>query len=89
MRMTDDPGQLRARSRLHGRGCQSGKADVQDEVTEPDMRDAAASPVHNPGQQDDGKDDQNKPCKEQRDPGDGVPSYGPGSSHDGQLPADA
>ena len=53
------------------------------------MRDAAASPVHNPGQQDDGKDDQNKPCEEQRDPGDGVPSYGPGSSHDGQLPADA
>jgi hypothetical protein len=52
----------RVRSRLHGRGCQSGKADVQDEVAEPDMRDAAASPVHNPGQQDDGKDDQSKPC---------------------------
>jgi len=53
------------------------------------MRDAAASPVHNPGQQDDGKDDQNKPYKEPHDPGDGVPSNGPGSSHDGQLPADA
>jgi hypothetical protein len=39
----------------------SGKADFQDEVTDPDMRDAAASPVHNPGQQDDGKDDHNKP----------------------------
>jgi hypothetical protein len=33
-------------------------------VTEPDMRDAASSQVHNPGQQDDGKDDQNKPYKE-------------------------
>jgi hypothetical protein len=58
-------------------------------VTEPDMRDAAASPVHNPGQQDDGKDDQNKPRKEPHNPGDGVPSNGPSSSHARQLPADA
>ena len=87
--MTADAGDNASREPLNGRGCQSGKADVQDEVTEPDMRDAAASPVHNPGQQDDGKDDQNKPYKKPHDPGDGVPSYGPGSSHDGQLPADA
>ena len=89
MRMTNDPGDNCEPGTGFMAGCQSGKADFQDEVTEPDMCDAAASPVHNPGQQDDGKDDQNKPCKEQHDPGDGVPSYGPGSSHDGQLPADA
>jgi hypothetical protein len=68
-------------SKLARRCCRSGEADVQDEVTEPDIHDAAACQVHNPGQQDDDKDDQNKQCKEQDDSGDGVPGYRPVSSH--------
>jgi hypothetical protein len=66
---------------LAWRCCRLAKADVQDEVTEPEIHDAAACQMHNPGQQDDDKDDQNKPRKEQYDSGDGVPGYSPGSSH--------
>jgi curved DNA-binding protein CbpA len=47
--------------------CQLGKADFQPEVTEPEIQETAACPMHYPGQQDDGKDDQNKPCKEHDD----------------------
>ncbi len=41
----------------------SGEANVQDEVTEPQIQQAATRPVHDKGEQDDGEDDQHKPYK--------------------------
>jgi hypothetical protein len=43
--------------------------------------------MHYPGQQDEGKDDQHKPRKEQHDARDGAPAYSLG--HGRQLPAGA
>ena len=57
-------------------------------MTEPEIQQAAAYQVHEPGQQDDGKYDQYDPYKEHHDARNGMPGYGP-SSHCRQLPAGA
>jgi hypothetical protein len=54
---------------------QSGKAGVEPEVPEPEVEHAAACQMHYPGQQDEGKDDQHKPRKEQHNARDGAPGY--------------
>jgi hypothetical protein len=50
-------------------------------MAESEMRYAAAGPVHYPGQQDNGNDNQNEPKEEHYDAGDNPPAYGSGSSH--------
>jgi hypothetical protein len=42
-------------------------------MTEPEVQETAARQVHYPGQQDDGKDDQNDPKKQHHDARDCVP----------------
>ncbi len=66
-----------------------GKADVQVEVSEPQMQDSAAGPVHDVCQQDDDQDHDHQPEEEHDDPGDDVPSYSSRSSHGLQLPGAA
>src|SRR6187549_779922 len=63
-----------------------GEADVQVEVSEPQMQDPAAGPVHDVCQQDDDQDDDHQPEEEHDDSGDDVPSYSSRSSHGLQLP---
>jgi len=46
-------------------------------VTEPEIQETAACQMRYPGQHDDGKDDQNKPCKEHDEARDCVPGYAP------------
>jgi hypothetical protein len=67
----------------------SGEADVQVEVSEPQMQDSAAGPVHDVCQQDDDQDDDHQPEEEHDDSGDDVPSYSSRSSHGLQLPGAA
>ncbi len=69
--------------------CQLGEADVQDEVSEPQIQDSAAGPVHDERQQDDGEDDDHQPEEEHDNSGDGVPGYSSRSSHGLQLPGAA
>jgi hypothetical protein len=69
--------------------CRLGEADVQDEVSEPQIQGSAAGPVHDGRQQDDGEDDDHQPEEEHNDSGDGVPGYGSRSSHGLQLPGAA
>jgi len=69
--------------------CRLGEADVQDEVSEPEIQDCAAGPVHDVRQQDDGEDDDHQPEEEHNDSGDGVPGCGSRSSHGRQLPGAA
>jgi S-adenosyl methyltransferase len=69
--------------------CRSGEADVQDEVSEPQIQDSAAGPVHDERQQDDGEDDDHQPEEEHDDSGKGVPGYCSRSSHGLQLPGAA
>src|SRR5712691_2319815 len=69
--------------------CLLGEADVQDEVSEPQVQDSAACPVHDECQQDDGEDDDHQPEEEHDDSGDSVPGYCSGSSHGLQLPGAA
>src|SRR6187551_1580528 len=52
-----------------------GEADVQVEVSEPQMQDSAAGPVHDVCQQDDDQNDDHQPEEEHDDSGDDVPSY--------------
>src|SRR5690348_1463987 len=66
-----------------------GEADVQVEVSEPQMQDSAAGPVHDVCQQDDDQDHDHQPEEEHDDPGDDVPSYSSRSSHGLQLPGAA
>ena len=67
----------------------SGEADVQVEVSEPQMQDSAAGPVHDVCQQDDDQDDDHQPEEEHDDSGDDVPSYSFRSIHGLQLPGAA
>jgi hypothetical protein len=69
--------------------CRLGEADVQDEVSEPQIQDSAAGPMHDERQQDDGEDDDHQPEEEHNDSGDGVPGYCSRSSHGLQLPGAA
>jgi hypothetical protein len=69
--------------------CRLGEADIQDEVSEPQIQDSAAGPMHDGRQQDDREDDDHQPEEEHNDPGDGVPSYCSRSSHGLQLPGAA
>ena len=66
-----------------------GEADVHVEVSEPQMQDSAAGPVHDVCQQDDDQDDDHQPEEEHDDSGDDVPSYSSRSSHGLQLPGAA
>jgi hypothetical protein len=59
----------------------SAEADVEYEVTQLEMQEATSCPVHDPREQDDGKDEQNDPREEHHDAGNRVPGHGSGSSH--------
>jgi hypothetical protein len=67
-------------------GFLSGEADVQDEVTEPQVEHSAAGPVHDECQQNDGQNDGHHPDEEQHDARDGIARYCSGSRHSRQLP---
>src|SRR5690349_14649529 len=67
--------------------ARSGEADVQHEVSQPHVEYAAAGPVHDGSQRDDGQDYHDHPEEEHNDAGDSTPGYGPRSSHGHQLPA--
>jgi hypothetical protein len=69
-----------------GGGFLSGEADVQDEVTEPQVEHSAAGPVHDECQQNDGQNDGHHPDEEQHDARDGIARYCSGSRHNRQLP---
>src|ERR1700742_411312 len=66
-----------------------GEADVHVEVSQPQMQDSAAGPVHDVCQQDDDQDDDHQPEEEHDDSGDDVSSYSSRSSHGLQLPGAA
>lgn len=67
-------------------GRQLGEADVQDEVSEPQVEHSAAGPVHDEGQQDDGEENDHQPDEEHNDSGYRVPGYRSRSRHGLQLP---
>jgi hypothetical protein len=55
-----------------GRGrcqCGSGKADIQDEVPEAEVKDPAAGPVHDERQEDDGEYCDHQPKEKHDNPG--------------------
>ena len=62
------------------------EADVQHEVSEPEIQDSSAGLMDDERQQDDGEDDDHQPEEEHNDSGDRVPGYGSRSSHGLQLP---
>ena len=70
----------------NGARCRSGEANVEDEVSEPQIQDSAAGPVHDECEQDDDQDDDHQPEEKHDDRGNCVPAYGSGSSHRLQLP---
>jgi hypothetical protein len=71
------------------RWSRSGKANVEDEVSEPQIQGSAAGPVDDECEQDDDQDDDHQPEEEHDDRGNCVPAYGSGSSHRLQLPGAA
>ena len=76
------PRQPRAASQV----SRSGKANIEDEVSEPQIQGSAAGPVDDECEQDDDQDDDHQPEEEHDDRGNCVPAYGSGSSHARQLP---
>jgi len=66
-----------------------GEAYVHVEVSQPQMQDCTAGPVHDVCQQDDDQDHDHQPEEEHDDSGDDVPSYSSRSSHGLQLPGAA
>jgi hypothetical protein len=66
-----------------------GEADVHVEVSQPQMQDCTAGPVHDVCQQDDDQDHDHQPEEEHDDSGDDVPSYSSRSSHGLELPGAA
>ena len=76
----------------NGARCQCrqlGEANVEDEMSEPQIQNSAAGPVHDECEQDDDQDDDHQPEEEYDDCGNCVPAYGSGSSHAPQLPGAA
>ena len=73
----------------NGARCRSGEANVEDEVSEPQIQDSAAGPVHDECEQDDDQDYDHQPEEEYGDCGNCVPAYGFVSSHAPQLPGAA
>ena len=69
--------------------CRLGEADVEVEVSEAQVQDSAAGPVHDECQQDDDEDDDHHPEEEHDDCGDGISRYCSRSSHGLQLPGAA
>jgi hypothetical protein len=69
--------------------CRLGEANVEDEVSEPQIQDSAAGPVNDECEQDDDQDHDHQPEEEHDDCGNCVPAYGSGSSHGLQLPGAA
>ena len=64
------------------------EADVEDEVSQPQVEYSASGPVHDERQQDDGQDDDDHPEEEDDDTGNCVPGDSSrSSSHGRQLPA--
>jgi len=55
--------------------CLSVEADVQHEVSEPQVKCCAAGPVHDERQEDDGEDDHHQPEEEHDDAGNCVPGH--------------
>ena len=75
---------------MRRRPARSLEADVQDEVPQPQVEHAAAGPVHDERQQDDGQDGDDHPEEEHHDAGNGIPGHSSRStSHGRQLPAAA
>jgi hypothetical protein len=64
----------------------SGKADVQLEVSEPQVKNPAAGPMHDKREKDDDQNYDHQPEEEHNDSGNRVPGYGSRSSHGLQLP---
>ena len=58
-----------------------GEADVQEEVSEPQVQGPAARPVHDERQEDDDQDDHHQPEEEHDNPGNCVPGYSSRSCH--------
>jgi hypothetical protein len=79
----------RQRRALPVRWSRSGEADVQDKVSEPQIKGSAAGPVDDECEQDDDQDYDHQPEEEHDDRGNCVPAYGSGSSHLPQLPGAA
>jgi hypothetical protein len=63
------------------------EADVQCEMSEPDMENAATGPMHDEGEKDDRQNGDDHPEEKHDDSGDGTPGYGSRSGHGRQLPA--
>ena len=72
-------GHERGRPGFRCRGL--GEADVQEEVTEPQVQGPAARPVHDERQEDDDQDDHHQPEEEHDNPGNCVPGYSSRSCH--------
>jgi hypothetical protein len=79
----------RPTARAAGQVSRSGKANVEDKVSEPQIQGSAAGPVDDECEQDDDQDDDHQPEEEHDDRGNCVPAYGSGSSHPPQLPGAA
>jgi hypothetical protein len=71
---------------VYARWSRSGKANVEDEVSEPQIQGSAAGPVDDECEQDDDQDHDHQPEEEHDDCGNCVPAYGSGSSHALRLP---
>ena len=69
--------------------CRLREADVHVEVSEPQGKCCAASPVHDEREQDDGQDDDHQPQEEHHNAGDCVPRDFSRSSHVPRLPSRA
>ena len=85
-RVPNDRGFSLGRRRAARQVSRSGKANIEDEVSEPQIQGSAAGPVDDECEQDDDQDDDHQPEEEHNDRGDCVPAYGSGSDHGPQLP---
>jgi hypothetical protein len=83
------PGRPRSRDWTCGNSWLSVEADVQDEMSEPQVECPTARPVDDERKKDDGQDDDHQPEEEHDDAGYCVPAHASRSSHGRQLPAAA
>lgn len=83
------PGRIRAARDREERRCRSGEADVQGEVSEPQVKHRAAGPVNDEREQDDAQDDGHQPEEEHDKAGNGIPGDFSRSSHGLRLPRPA
>ena len=71
---------------VYARWSRSGKANVEDEVSEPQIQGSAAGPVDDECEQDDDQDDDHQPEEENHDGGNGPSADRSRSNHGPQLP---